>query len=96
MIVYAKGSNASAAVWFRFPCQVRAGKAKLPQRIPNFGRAHEQFPKKTAPVVLDHRDDRPLVNCEIRSGKPIARQRECVNKAKPSSDLAMGQSQETT
>lgn len=49
---------------------VRVGEAQFVKTRPNFLISHEQAPQKTAPVVFDHYDLRPLVNCEVRPGYP--------------------------
>src|SRR3546814_4105853 len=61
--------------------QVRALESETAQPGSHLGAAHEQVPEQTGPVVLDHRDDRALVDGEPCVRIPAFRLAEGVDEA---------------
>src|SRR5580692_3174882 len=66
---------------------MRALEAQLLHPLADLRNAHEQLPDETAPVVLDHDDDRPLTDREVAVSIPVRLLTEAVDEAEPPPDF---------
>ena len=60
---------------------MRAREAEPLEARLDFGDAHEKLPQKPAAVILDHDDDRTLIDRQIRIGIPVAAFIEGIDEA---------------
>src|SRR6516225_4216632 len=60
---------------------VRALEAEAPQADADLGAAHEELPQEAGAVVLDHDDDRALIDGEMRLRIPILALAEGIDEA---------------
>src|SRR4030095_16977828 len=63
------GKRALRFVFIREPS---AGETGLPQSAPDVWNTPHEFPRQTGSVVLNHHDDRPLVQSVVQRADPIA------------------------
>src|SRR6185295_16380392 len=63
------------SVWalrFAFCFEPPAGESRLPQSAPDVRASPHEIPHQTGPLVLDHHDDRTLIQTVIQWADPVA------------------------
>src|SRR5262249_60963182 len=68
-------------------CQVRAGDPQPAQARLHFRNAHEQLPQQAGAMVLDHDDDRALVDGDVGVGIPVTLLAKGIDEPEPSPEL---------
>ena len=60
------------ALWLAFGFEPSAGESRLPKPAPDVRAAPHEVPQETGPLVLDHHDDRTLIQTVIQRADPVA------------------------